>query len=575
MYIEKLSANKDSFHDVTLKNGKINIILGSKGIENKKKNNTVNGVGKTLSVKLIDYCLGCRSDAHKEICKLTDWDFKLIVNINSKMYEIIRGINDSNIVYINEKRKKVKDLTSFLEAESFNGIEDYEFLSFRSLISHNLRIPKDGYLEWYKCKKKEEDYQSLLANAYLLGLDVNLAIKKIQAKTEINNIDNSKKVFSKDPEIKQAMSGSDVRIQISNLQKEIKSLSEKMSQFNISEGYNEIKESIEKNTIKKNDLINQITKYKNTVKSIDDNLKTKVDIDAKRVEELYQEANIIFPSDMLRNLEEISQFHERLIEGRKARLIKDKQDYVKMINKHKKALLELDDKINHDMEFIRDKVSTTEYEKLQSRLTELKILLGKMQQYDSVIKQLEHKKANMQANMATDNIEAMAYIDNIENTKESLNNRFTEYVDYIYDERKYSGLDITNNDGDNKLRYDIKVEIQDDNSGGIGNVKIFCMDMLMWESSINSNIGFLYHDGCLFAETDPRQCYRMLKIASSICSKQNKQYIVNMNYDMFESIVQAAKEAEDNEFCSELNESIRLRLYDTNPTEKLLGMEIK
>ena len=70
MYLKKLSANKESFHDLILSSNGINIILGSRSVEDKKKNDTVNGVGKTLSIKLIDYCLGCRSDAHKELKKL-------------------------------------------------------------------------------------------------------------------------------------------------------------------------------------------------------------------------------------------------------------------------------------------------------------------------------------------------------------------------------------------------------------------------------------------------------------------------------------------------------------------------
>ena len=65
MYLKKLSANKESFHNLILNPNSINIILGSRSVEDQKKNDTVNGVGKTLSIKLIDYCLGCRRDSHK------------------------------------------------------------------------------------------------------------------------------------------------------------------------------------------------------------------------------------------------------------------------------------------------------------------------------------------------------------------------------------------------------------------------------------------------------------------------------------------------------------------------------
>ena len=43
MYLKKLSANKESFHDLILNSNGINIILGSRSVEDKRKNDTVNG----------------------------------------------------------------------------------------------------------------------------------------------------------------------------------------------------------------------------------------------------------------------------------------------------------------------------------------------------------------------------------------------------------------------------------------------------------------------------------------------------------------------------------------------------
>lgn len=574
MYIEKLNSNKGTFHDLVLKPNCINIILGSKSSENGKKADTVNGVGKTLSIKLIDYCLGCRSDSHKEISKLQGWDFALTFNTSEKSHQIIRSVNNDKNVLLDGKKITLSKFKEFLEAECYPNAENFPYVSFRGLISRNLRIPKEAYLYWYKYKKGEDEHISLLLNAYLLGMDISLILKKMKIKDEINKIDKSKNLFSNDTEIRNAMSGSDVRIEINNLEKEITELKNKLDQFQISEGYNEIKSNIEKHTSDKNDIINQIAKYKNIVKSIDNNLKLKVDIGFSKVEEIYKEANVIFPDDMLKNLKEVCDFHEKLLDGRKARLVKDKKYYLKEITSLIDKLEEMDQVINKDMDFIKNKVSTTEYEKLQERLTELRVTLAKMKQYNTVIKELELKKANLQSDLAKDNIEALAYVESLGGLKKELNDVFSSYVDYIYGERKYSGIDIENNAGDNKIRYDIKVEIQDDGSGGIGNVKIFCMDMLLWEKG-SSNVKFLYHDGSLFAETDPRQCYRMLKIASQIAISKNKQYIININYDLFDNIIEAAKNADDKDFASLLTTSVRLRLYDESPKDKLLGVQIK
>lgn len=97
-------------------------------------------------INQIDYCLGCRRDSHKELKKLAGWEFCLTFDIDGKEHN-----------------------------------------------SRYLRIPKEGYLDWKKYKKREDEHISLLLNSFLLGLDVSLIISKI--KEEINKIENSRKLL--------------------------------------------------------------------------------------------------------------------------------------------------------------------------------------------------------------------------------------------------------------------------------------------------------------------------------------------------------------------------------------------
>lgn len=578
MYIKRLTANKESFHSIDFEPNNFNIILGTKSKDADKKNNTgetVNGVGKSLTIKIIDYCLGSRQDSHKIITKLKDlgWQFELDLEDNNKGYNIIRDVDSGKVIFNNKELTATK-LTNILEAEIFDNVEDYKYISFRNLISRYLRVPKLAYLKWEQYKSKEDEAKSLLFNSYLLGLDTQLIINKIDNKTKINEVNKSKKYIEKDETIKKLMNGSKVSIGITNLYKEIEELEKKLSNFKISEGYNDVKLSIEKSKIKKNEIINEITKYSNTIKAIDNNLKINVDITCKKVEEIYKEAKVLFSSDMLKSLEEISSFHEQLIEGRKSRLIKDKKKYIELVNKLEEDLALIDKNINRDLNFIQDKVSTNEYERLQNRLTELKIQLEKAQQYEKLLKEFEQNIAQIKADMAQDDLKAIKYLESISDYIKGLSTKFQEYVDYIYGESKFSGIDIDNNDGNNMIRYDIIPEIQGDDSDGVGNVKLFCMDLLIWERKINNSVEFLYHDGFLFTDIDPRQVYRMLKLAYSICRNKNLQYIFNINYNMFDNILSVARKENDIEFVKYLEDCVRLKLYDDKPEQKLLGIEI-
>ena len=51
--------------------------------------------------------------------------------------------------------------------------------------------------------------------------------------------------------------------------------------------------------------------------------------------------------------------------------------------------------------------------------------------------------------------------------------------------------------------------------------------------------------------------------------------IINLNYDMFDNIISVAKELDDEAFANTLDNSIRLKLYDRSPEDKLLGIQIK
>lgn len=57
MRLVRLSSNMKSFHTVTFKDG-INLIVGKQSSSTTRENNTYNGVGKSLIIYIIHFCLG-------------------------------------------------------------------------------------------------------------------------------------------------------------------------------------------------------------------------------------------------------------------------------------------------------------------------------------------------------------------------------------------------------------------------------------------------------------------------------------------------------------------------------------
>lgn len=128
---------------------------------------------------------------------------------------------------------------------------------------------------------------------------------------------------------------------------------------------------------------------------------------------------------------------------------------------------------------------------------------------------------------------------------------------------------IKNNMGENLTRYDITAHIDDDASDGVGDVKLFCYDMLLL-LQMKSQMRFLAHDSRLFSHMDARQCTTLFEIANKECQANGFQYIASMNENLYDAL----KAAKDFELEDIIESNIRLTLTDENDTTRLLGLQV-
>lgn len=573
MYLVKLYSNKDSFKTIEFKPNTINVILGKKMSSDTGK--SVNGVGKTLSLKIIDFCLGASVNAKSELKKLEGWQFFLEFYHQNSKYTIQRDIDNSNIVYLNGDELKLKDFNKYMENLIFNIENKTSALSYRNLISRFVRIPKEGYNTWNICKKDESQESALINNALLLGVDTVLIDNKSYIKDQINLLLKNKKTIKEDENIKDIIKGADIGVNIASLTVEIEKIKGKIKKFKISEEYNNIKEDLEFSKLTKNKIINKIASLKNILENIEKSLEVKIDVSSEEVLNLYEQANVIFESAIKKDIEEVSEFHNQLLRNRQKRLREDRMRIQEDINELTKSLVIINNRIDDNFSYLENKGTLSEYDSLRSKLSDMELKLYKCKEYDNILSEIDIKIEKLKKDMAEESLKAAEYIRSFKE-KEILSDMFKEFTDFIYqDEGRVSGIKFINNTGNNKLRFDIEPEINGQNSAGINNVKTLCMDMLYLKLKKNHEMEFIYHDNTIFTETDPRQVYNILKLAKNLCEEKSVQYIINLNYDMLNSVLEVSHENEDLEFEGFINDSIRVSLCDDDPKNKLLGIDIK
>lgn len=150
MFIQCLRSEPEVFDPVTFHKG-INIITGERSGSGKSDKKT-NGVGKTLLLSFIDFCLLAdykKNRIYKVPIDVISLETKIIVEItcNKKTISIhrSRGRNNSPVIYVDGNAhnfSKIEHARKYLFRLIFGENEDY---SLRSMLSVFKRTEKIGY----------------------------------------------------------------------------------------------------------------------------------------------------------------------------------------------------------------------------------------------------------------------------------------------------------------------------------------------------------------------------------------------------------------------------------------------
>jgi uncharacterized protein YydD (DUF2326 family) len=197
MRLIELRANKNSFHTVSFNPDGITVIAAIKETSEQRK--TYNSVGKSLTIALIHFCLG--SNPNKEFEKLEDWIFTLDFRIGDEKFTAIRSTNNQREIELNGKIYTLKEFNKILEKKVFRINENSKSITFRSLLPRFIRYGEDGYVSNDRYIKKENTLANLVNNAFLLGLDTDLIIRKAELRDKDINIGKLKTQL-KNPEFK-------------------------------------------------------------------------------------------------------------------------------------------------------------------------------------------------------------------------------------------------------------------------------------------------------------------------------------------------------------------------------------
>lgn len=573
MRLISLTANKDSFHPVIFNKTGVSLITAIKKDPDAKddsRTRTYNGVGKSLLIALIHFCLGSnRINAFEE--GIPDWEFTLVFEHRNREFTVTRSASNQGEFVVDGEVRRPLEFKLFLEKEVFNLPEPKKYLTFRSLISSFIRRKRSSYEAFNTAEPDGAEFQQKLRMAFLLGLDVDLILDKNNRRSDKRDVIKLRDNLEKDPIFKEYFTQNrDPDIELQDLSVKITKLNDKLQAFEVAEDYHERQEEANAVTKDLQELRNQIALLTNARKNIDQSLKLRPDLSPPQLYKIYEEAQSSLPETVKRTIDEVTNFHVNLLEVRIRRLTAEKNKLIREEEALRKKIEKLNVRSDHLIQFLGSHGALDEFVALTNELNHYKGTIGKLEDHKKLIEQYSNRIQAINASMSTDTIRANEYLNEIKPLLQTNLNTFRSFSERFYGDRP-GGLTVKNNEGDNKIRFDINAHIQDDASDGINEVKIFCFDMTILALRHNHEVNFIFHDSRLFSNMDPRQAATAFKIVKDFNSDQNIQYIASVNQDQLDKI---REQFDDQEYDAFINDAVVLELTDEGPSGKLMGIEV-
>ncbi|MGG7468316.1 hypothetical protein [Chryseobacterium arthrosphaerae] len=288
-----------------------------------------NNVGKTTFLRSIDFCLGSdgKNLFQDKETKNDNVEVKDFLHNNKVIFELELLRNDGSIIKL--QRSLVNEFDFFIDNikqsnlktynlelnKIFFGISDTGKLSFRNLIKKFVRADEFSESNLIRTQghyKNDNDYEAIYL--FLLGFpNVSLVSERLQVSNELKRINKELKNLKYKSELPK------LEIRLFQIEESISVTENNISNYNLEETYTELLKKLNdvKDTSVKinNEIANLDMKISLSIKSKEELLSSKKNIDPRAIENLYNEAKILIPN-LQKKFEEVLAFHNSMVENK-------------------------------------------------------------------------------------------------------------------------------------------------------------------------------------------------------------------------------------------------------------------
>ncbi|MBW7872135.1 MAG: DUF2326 domain-containing protein [Ignavibacteriales bacterium] len=535
-----------------------------------QKGKTYNGVGKSLIIAIIHFCLGSNNKEDFRT-KLPGWKFILEFRIGDKHYISERSTENQSKIKLDGREITLKEFNQTMGALLFKIPEQTEHLTFRSLLAFFLRPRKASYTSFNNPNAINNEYQIQIINALLLGLDVKMAEEKYLLRKKEERIKNLIKELGNDPILRDFFIGNkDVSLAQSELDENIAKITQNIESFKVAEDYYEISAQADKIKANLDQLQNQKILLTNQLQNIDNTLVIKPDIKRESIETIYKEASVVLNDGALKTLDELHNFYEHLSSNRERRLLEQKNDLQRKLNDVTAEIKIQEQELDSNLKYLNAHQALDIFVQMTHKLTDLRFKRDEIKRFDALMSMYKNEKLEIDRKLLESTKRTDEYLTNFKEKVSTATNFFRELSKRFYP-KAAAGITIYNNERDNQIRFNIDAKIEADSSDGINNIKIFCYDLTLLLKGYSHRVNFLFHDSRVLSDIDPRQTAEIFRILNEYIVKSKKQYVLSMNQNQLDEL---KKHLTKDEIENIIEKNVCLELKDESHADKLLGIQV-
>lgn len=521
---------------------------------------TRNSAGKTSLIEIIHFLLGanCKKDSLFRTDALVNHSFTLTLQLDgipisvsrtggdpSKIFVsatdrlparlIVRTDKASGRPYFSNKNWKVylgRVMFGIPEIAQDSDEEETGSLSFRSMLSYFARRYQSGAFfrpELNARLQQRSDWQTNLS--YLLGLDWDIPVELQKIREREKNLEELKRA-SKGGTLGQVIGTvAELRPQVAVAEANAKRLRDQLSNFEVLDSYRDLSERAARAKTDMQSLGREAVSLKETLQYLQESLSSEAPPEGSDLQRMYLAAGVELPEVALRRFDEVTRFHNSVVENRRVHLRNQISEALSAIAEGETKMQRLDRERRDILTTLQGRGALDDFVRLQTQLAMLEAESAALRErfkaaeaLEGQSTQLDIDRSNLKRRLQEDFRERQSILDRAILI-------VAETISDLYDDRTGRFVVEATENGP-----EFKISIEGDRGGGISSMEIFCFDLTLFRLVSNQfgGPGFLIHDSHLFDGVDERQVVRALMLGGE--AAERGQYIVTMNSDIFDRL---------------------------------------